>query len=50
MSDEIKCNDCGLRYEVTWHNDGMGPPISYCSRCGSDDLDDDDVDADEEEP
>ena len=31
------CTDCGLRYEVIWHTDGMEPPCNYCPRCGSED-------------
>ena len=40
---EIKCNDCGLRYEVIYSMDwyranGVDMPNSYCPACGSEDL------------
>ena len=35
---EIVCQDCGLRYQVIWSNDGDEPPCNYCPRCGSQEL------------
>ena len=32
---EIVCKECGLRYEVIWHNDGQEAPCEFCPRCGS---------------
>jgi rRNA maturation endonuclease Nob1 len=36
--DEIVCNECGLRYEVVWSNDGQEAPTDFCPRCGSQNL------------
>ena len=40
----INCNECDLRYEVTWHYDVLGPPVNYCPRCGSSAIDIRDLD------
>jgi rRNA maturation endonuclease Nob1 len=34
----LKCQDCDLRYEVIWDNDGQESPCEYCPRCGSQEL------------
>lgn len=34
----LTCNDCGLRYDVVWNNDGDIPPVEFCPRCGETDI------------
>lgn len=31
--DELRCEECGLIYQVIWNNDGTGDAVQYCPRC-----------------
>lgn len=32
--DMLVCENCSMVFSVTWINDGGGPPVDYCPRCG----------------
>jgi hypothetical protein len=38
VNGQLKCEDCELRYNVVWDNDGGECPVVYCPRCGSDNI------------
>ena len=29
----FECDECNLRFEVVWENDGQGTPDLFCPRC-----------------